>query len=75
MKKFFVMKDAVNSKSATQGAVEVWDYSAHHMQSYLETPVFRQSSIIFRHVPFSWFPVVRAEHTGKLHFPHSWLLN
>ena len=41
-----------------QGAVEVWDYSKVHLKNF--EPIFEGMDAKFRHVPFSWFPLVCA---------------
>ena len=41
-----------------QGAVEVWDYSKAHLKNF--EPIFEGRDVHFRHVPFSWFPLVSA---------------
>lgn len=41
-----------------QGAVEVWDYSKAHLKHF--EPIFEGRDVNFRHVPFSWFPLVSA---------------
>ena len=37
--------------------MEVWDYSKEHLRHY--EPLFVGMNVRFRHVPFSWFPLVR----------------
>ena len=44
--------------SCMQGALEVWDYSAEHLRRY--APLFVGRDVRFRHVPFTWFPLVCA---------------
>ena len=43
-----------------QGAIEVWEYSLRQIKAFEELEKEQHSSrvIKFRHVPFSWFPVV-----------------
>ena len=43
-----------------QEALEVWDYSSHHLSLFAASPDFYSRPIRFRHVPFSWFPVVSS---------------
>ena len=43
-----------------QEALEVWEYSSHHLSLYAASPAFRSRPIRFRYVPFSWFPVVSS---------------
>ena len=42
-----------------QGAIEVWEYSMRQIGMFKESQLDSQGQIKFRHVPFSWFPVVR----------------
>ena len=41
-----------------QGALEVWDYSQEHLRRY--EPLLVGRDVRLRHVPFTWFPLVRA---------------
>ena len=43
-----------------QGALEVWEYSAEHLRRY--APLLVGRDVRLRHVPFTWFPLVRAQH-------------
>ena len=46
--------------TSLQEALEVWDYSSHHLSLFAASPEFHSRPIRFRHMPFSWFPVVRS---------------
>ena len=46
--------------TSLQEALEVWDYSSHHLSLFAASPEFRSRPIRFRYVPFSWFPVVSS---------------
>ena len=41
-----------------QAALEVWDYSQHHLSQYAASAEYSSRSISFRHVPFAFFDVV-----------------
>ena len=43
-----------------QGAIEVWEYSMRQINIFKQSQLDGQKPIKFRHVPFSWFPVVRT---------------
>ena len=43
-----------------QGAIEVWEYSMRQINIFKQSQLGGQKPIKFRHVPFSWFPVVRT---------------
>ena len=43
-----------------QGAIEVWEYSMRQISIFRQSQLDSQAQIKFRHVPFSWFPVVRS---------------
>ena len=42
----------------TQGALEVWEYSREHLRRY--KPLLLGRDVRLRHVPFTWFPLVRV---------------
>ena len=46
--------------TSLQEALEVWDYSSHHLPLFAASPEFRRSPIRFQDVPFSWFLVVSS---------------
>ena len=41
-----------------QGAIEVWEYSVRQINIFKQSQLDGHKQIKFRHVPFSWFPVV-----------------
>ena len=51
---------SIEMHSVLQEALEVWDYSSHHLSLFAASPEFRGRPIRFRYVPCSWFPVVSS---------------
>ncbi len=42
-----------------QGAIEVWEYSMRQINIFKQSQLDSHKQVQFRHVPFTWFPVVR----------------
>lgn len=55
-----------HSSFCLQGAVEVWEYSQRQINLFRESQEDGARAVKFRHVPFSWFPVVRLRLSSLL---------
>ena len=55
-----------HSSLRVQGAVEVWEYSQRQINLFRESQEDGARAVKFRHVPFSWFPVVRPRLSSML---------
>lgn len=52
-----------DSSRGVQGAVEVWEYSQRQINLFRESEGAGARAVKFRHVPFSYIPVVRPRHS------------
>ena len=56
------LQDSESSRGV-QGAVEVWEYSQRQINLFRESEEGGARAVKFRHVPFSYIPVVRPRHS------------